>query len=299
MKAQHRRPRRRRHRSRGHRRRPCACSSTSRNRFGHEFEFDDAPDRRRRHRCHGDRRCRRARSTPAAQPTRCCSAPSAARKWSAPARACAPSRACCDCAATLGLFANLRPVRAASRRCCDASPLKPEVLDGRRHRGRARAHRRHLLRRQDAHRDRGRGPLQLHRRGDRARHARRRPARHAAPQAASSRSTRRTCSRRRGCGARSPSACCSDEFPDVDARAHAGRLPPRCTCCARRASFDVMVTENMFGDILTDEASMLAGSLGLLPSASLGSTRLGVYEPIHGSAPDIAGRASRIPMARS
>jgi 3-isopropylmalate dehydrogenase len=54
--------------------------------------------------------------------------------------------------------------------------------------------------------------------------------------------------------------------------------------------FDVLVTENMFGDILTDEASMLAGSLGLLPSASLGSGRRGIYEPIHGSAPDIAGR---------
>ena len=54
--------------------------------------------------------------------------------------------------------------------------------------------------------------------------------------------------------------------------------------------FDVLLTENMFGDILTDEAAMLAGSLGLLPSASLGVGRLGVYEPIHGSAPDIAGR---------
>ncbi len=59
---------------------------------------------------------------------------------------------------------------------------------------------------------------------------------------------------------------------------------------SRPASFDVIVTENMFGDILTDEASMLAGSLGLLPSASLGAGSGGLYEPIHGSAPDIAGR---------
>ena len=59
---------------------------------------------------------------------------------------------------------------------------------------------------------------------------------------------------------------------------------------SRPAEFDVIVTENMFGDILTDEASMLAGSLGLLPSASLGATRQGLYEPIHGSAPDIAGQ---------
>ena len=56
------------------------------------------------------------------------------------------------------------------------------------------------------------------------------------------------------------------------------------------ANLDVVVTENMFGDILTDEASMLAGSLGMLPSASLGVDKKGLYEPIHGSAPDIAGR---------
>ncbi len=58
----------------------------------------------------------------------------------------------------------------------------------------------------------------------------------------------------------------------------------------RPADFDVIVTENMFGDILTDEASVVAGSIGLLPSASLGEGRLGLYEPIHGSAPDIAGK---------
>jgi 3-isopropylmalate dehydrogenase len=58
----------------------------------------------------------------------------------------------------------------------------------------------------------------------------------------------------------------------------------------RPRDFDVAVTENMFGDILTDEASMLCGSLGLLPSASLGDGTFGLYEPIHGSAPDIAGQ---------
>jgi 3-isopropylmalate dehydrogenase len=86
------------------------------------------------------------------------------------------------------------------------------------------------------------------------------------------------------------------EFPDVklehvlvDAAAmHLIRNP---------SHFDVMVTENMFGDILTDEASMLAGSLGLLPSASLGSGKLGLYEPIHGSAPDIAGKGIANPYA--
>ncbi len=87
-----------------------------------------------------------------------------------------------------------------------------------------------------------------------------------------------------------------EEFPDVavehilvdSAAMHLIRKP---------SSFDVMVTENMFGDILTDEASMLAGSLGLLPSASLGATRLGLYEPIHGSAPDIAGKNAANPYA--
>ena len=81
----------------------------------------------------------------------------------------------------------------------------------------------------------------------------------------------------------------STEFPEVvlehmlvDAAAmHLIRRP---------RDFDVLLTENMFGDILTDEASMLAGSLGLLPSASLGDGKRGLYEPIHGSAPDIAGR---------
>ena len=58
----------------------------------------------------------------------------------------------------------------------------------------------------------------------------------------------------------------------------------------RPADFDVVVTENMFGDILTDEASMLPGSMGMLPSASLGDGGAGLYEPIHGSAPDIAGK---------
>ena len=85
-----------------------------------------------------------------------------------------------------------------------------------------------------------------------------------------------------------------DEFPDVELD-HV--LVDACAMQLLRnpKSFDVVVTENMFGDILTDEASMLAGSLGVLPSASLGDvevgrSRRGLYEPIHGSAPDIAGR---------
>ena len=62
------------------------------------------------------------------------------------------------------------------------------------------------------------------------------------------------------------------------------------------ARFDVIVTENMFGDILTDEASMLVGSMGMLPSASLAAGKFGLYEPIHGSAPDIAGKGIANPF---
>lgn len=63
------------------------------------------------------------------------------------------------------------------------------------------------------------------------------------------------------------------------------------------SQFDVIVTSNMFGDILSDEASMVTGSIGMLPSASLGKTKLGMYEPIHGSAPDIAGKSIANPLA--
>ena len=63
------------------------------------------------------------------------------------------------------------------------------------------------------------------------------------------------------------------------------------------AQFDVIVTTNMFGDILSDEASQITGSIGMLPSASLGNTTVGLYEPIHGSAPDIAGKNIANPIA--
>ncbi len=79
------------------------------------------------------------------------------------------------------------------------------------------------------------------------------------------------------------------EFPDI-ALEHILVDAAAMHLIRRPRDFDVLVTENMFGDILTDEASMLSGSLGLLPSASLGEGRRGLYEPIHGSAPDIAGR---------
>jgi 3-isopropylmalate dehydrogenase len=80
-----------------------------------------------------------------------------------------------------------------------------------------------------------------------------------------------------------------DEFPDI-ALDH--QLVDACAMHLIRnpAHYDVIVTENTFGDILSDEASVLAGSMGMLPSASLGTGRRGLYEPIHGTAPDIAGQ---------
>ena len=62
------------------------------------------------------------------------------------------------------------------------------------------------------------------------------------------------------------------------------------------SQFDVVVTENMFGDILSDEASMITGSIGMIPSSSLGASTCGLYEPIHGSAPDIAGTDAANPI---
>jgi len=85
------------------------------------------------------------------------------------------------------------------------------------------------------------------------------------------------------------------EFPDVSLE-HMLVDTASMRLITSAASFDVIVTENMFGDILTDEASVLAGSMGMLPSASLGDGSAGLYEPIHGSAPDIAGRGIANPI---
>lgn len=86
------------------------------------------------------------------------------------------------------------------------------------------------------------------------------------------------------------------EYPDV-ALSH--MLVDNCAMQLVRnpGQFDVIVTENLFGDVLSDEAAMLTGSLGMLPSASLGQGTFGLYEPIHGSAPDIAGKGVANPLA--
>ena len=85
------------------------------------------------------------------------------------------------------------------------------------------------------------------------------------------------------------------EFPDVSLE-HMLVDSTAMHLIRRPRDFDVLLTENMFGDILTDEGAMLASSLGLLPSASLGDGRRGLYEPIHGSAPDIAGKGIANPI---
>ncbi|NLK39258.1 MAG: 3-isopropylmalate dehydrogenase [Clostridiales bacterium] len=86
------------------------------------------------------------------------------------------------------------------------------------------------------------------------------------------------------------------EYPDID---YSDMLVDNAAMqlIKNPAQFDVIVTSNMFGDILSDEASQLTGSIGMLPSSSLGGTKRGLYEPIHGSAPDIAGTRTANPIA--
>lgn len=87
----------------------------------------------------------------------------------------------------------------------------------------------------------------------------------------------------------------SEKYPDVSVRSML--VDNAAMQIVRKPSqFDVIVTENMFGDVLSDEASMITGSIGLIPSASLGDSGCGLYEPIHGSAPDIAGRDAVNPI---
>ena len=88
----------------------------------------------------------------------------------------------------------------------------------------------------------------------------------------------------------------SRDYPDVEL---SHMLVDNCAMQLVKdpAQFDVILTENMFGDILSDEASMVTGSIGMLSSASLNETKFGLYEPSHGSAPDIAGKDIANPIA--
>ena len=221
----------------------------------------------------------RRRSPPAAPPTRCCSARSAAR--SGTAAAVRPEQG------LIGLRKAARRLRepAARRRQGDIDLLIVRELVGGLYYG-ARGVRDDgtVFDTCEYH------PSQVER--DRAARVR---ARRAAAAARSSRSTRRTCSTPRACGAASstrsrpttPTSSCVTRSSTAS-RWRSSRRPSASTC---------VVTENTFGDILSDVAAAVTGGLGLAASASLGDGGPGIFEPVHGSAPDIAGTGSANPTA--
>ena len=208
-------------------------------------------------------------------------------KWSDPGARVRPEQGLLELRRTHGVFANLRPVRTMES-MLDASPLKPEVITGtdilvvreltggiyfgRKSRTAHEAEDVCTYTTVEVERvTRVAGRLAMGRR-------RRIVSVDKANVLETSRLWRAVVER-----------VLRDEFPQV-AFEHMLVDAAAMHLIRRPASFDVLLTENMFGDILTDEASMIAGSLGLLPSASLGEGTNGLYEPIHGSAPDIAGR---------
>jgi 3-isopropylmalate dehydrogenase len=216
--------------------------------------------------------------------------------WSDPLADVRPEQGLLGLRKTLGLYANLRPVRLYEP-LLEASPLRPERLAGvdlvvvRELTGGI-----YFGPRQEAHKNGGTAYDTMIYTTEEVRRVtevafqlacRRRGKLTSVDKAnvlASSRLWRRVVSE------------VGEAYPDVEvenmlvdaAAMHLLRKP---------ADFDVILTENMFGDILTDEASMLTGSMGMLPSAWLGEGHGGVFEPIHGSAPDIAGRGVSNPIA--
>ena len=214
-------------------------------------------------------------------------------RWSDPGARARPEQGLLELRSALGLFANLRPVRTLPS-MLDASPLRPELVRdvdimvvreltggiyfGRKKRTAREAEDLCSYTREEIERvTRVAGRIALAR-------GRRIVSVDKANVLETSRLWRETVER--VIGAEFPGVTLTHMLVDAAAM-HLLRAPRQ---------FDVLLTENMFGDILTDEAAMLVGSLGLLPSASLGSSRLGVYEPIHGSAPDIAGRGIANPL---
>ena len=203
------------------------------------------------------------------------------------------------------LYANLRPI-VAHPALADSAPLKASVLKGRRFRHHPRTDQRHLFRRAARHRDarrRATPRLQhraIHHQSSSPRRAFRfRAGADAKEQGLFGRQGQRARDQRavaRG----SHRACTKRNFPMSSSRICMSTTP-RCRSCASPAQFDVMVTGNIFGDILSDCAAMASGSLGMLPSASLGPVdkfgrRKALYEPVHGSAPDIAGKGIANPL---
>jgi 3-isopropylmalate dehydrogenase len=214
-------------------------------------------------------------------------------KWDSPTAAVRPEQGLLKIRKHFDLFANLRPVRTYPA-LAGHTPLKPEVLEGV-----------DLLFVRELTGGSYFGPRQEQGDGDsaydtelytvpevervahvayRAAQGRRRKLTSVdkANVMASSRLWRRTVVR------------LHDDYPEV-ALDHVLVDAATMYLITRPASFDVLVAGNMFGDILTDEASVLAGSLGMLPSASLGAGTMGLYEPVHGSAPDIAGQGKANP----
>ena len=208
-------------------------------------------------------------------------------RWSDPAARVRPEQGLLDLRRTLGVFANLRPVRTMPS-MFDVSPLKPEVIAdtdilvvreltggiyfGRKSRTAHEAEDVCTYTTAEVERvTRMAGRLAMGRR----RHI---TSVDKANVLETSRLWRAVVER-----------VLREEFPQVEFE-HMLVDAAAMHLIRRPSSFDVLLTENMFGDILTDEASMIVGSLGLLPSASLGEGSNGLYEPIHGSAPDIAGR---------
>jgi len=219
-------------------------------------------------------------------------------KWDDPTAAVRPEQGLLKIRKTLGLFANIRPVKIFPA-LANASPLKPEVIAGvdlvivreltgglyfGRPQGREQTEAGRVavdtLRYTEGEIER------LLRVGFELARLRRRKVTSVdkANVLASSRLWREVAHEVRR---DYPDVTCEDMLVDACAM-HLIRRP---------ADFDVIVTENMFGDILSDEASMLAGSMGMLPSASLAEGAKGLYEPVHGSAPDIAGRGIANPLA--
>jgi 3-isopropylmalate dehydrogenase len=214
-------------------------------------------------------------------------------QWSDPAARVRPEQGLLELRRVLGLFANLRPVRTQPE-MLDASPLKPDVIRGvdimvvreltggiyfgRKTRTAHEAEDVCSYSAAEVERvTRVAGRLAMGRR-------RRIVSVDKANVLETSRLWRTVVER-----------VLAQEFPEVQLE-HMLVDAAAMHLLRRPTSFDVLLTENMFGDILTDEASMLVGSLGLLPSASLGETSVGLYEPIHGSAPDIAGRGVANPF---
>ena len=204
------------------------------------------------------------------------------------------------------LFANLRPAKVFDA-LADSSSLKPELVQRPRPDDPARADRRHLFRRAARHRDPARrlAPRRqhpgLHDGRDRPRRPGRLRAGAQAPAASCARSRRPTSWNPACSGARRCSACTTPSIGDVEL-SHMYADNCAMQLVRQPKQFDVIVTDNLFGDILSDCAAMLTGSLGMLPSASLGAPdadgkRKALYEPVHGSAPDIAGKASANPIA--